>query len=248
MVYPITRLAFSRVPLGISLTSSSCRSGLSTTPVYGRLEASAAVVMASKGQNHSVLRASTRPFFLQPVKENFVINFSKRSLSMSLMTERAFEASWIGPPNRANSSACSMMETFSVGTLQRALAAIRPPTPPPAIRTRSGFSSLTSSERAFLTIRARRRAPAPRCRREVPRGAASARRAAAAATPEAPMEDSTLCRPAERAAVGAWTWATLSPTAPRCFEIGPARDGVAERIDAKAGDSSMATDPSLPCP
>mmetsp|Transcript_136081 Transcript_136081/g.322533 ORF Transcript_136081/g.322533 Transcript_136081/m.322533 type:complete len:245 (+) Transcript_136081:1418-2152(+) len=96
--------------------------------------------MASKVQYHSERKASTKPFLRYPVKVNFFINPSNISSSMSRMVDNAFEASWMGPPKRWKELACSKSDTLMVGSLLKALAKRRPPTPAPEMITCKGLA------------------------------------------------------------------------------------------------------------
>ena len=75
-----------------------------------------------------------------PVNVNASITRSKRVSSIALSVDSAFDANWIGPPNRANWPVFSYTVT-SKPAFSIASAVVSPPTPPPATATLSGRSS-----------------------------------------------------------------------------------------------------------
>lgn len=72
-----------------------------------------------------------------PVKVNFSMTRSNRLSSISFSTDRALEANWMGPPNRAKADVFSYTVT-SKPALSMQRAAVSPPTPPPAMATLRG--------------------------------------------------------------------------------------------------------------
>lgn len=66
-------------------------------------------------------------------------------MSISFKISKAFDASWIGPPNLLNLSVRSNTITSICGFFDKDFAKAKPPTPAPATNTFKGFCSEISS-------------------------------------------------------------------------------------------------------
>mmetsp|Transcript_21853 Transcript_21853/g.70344 ORF Transcript_21853/g.70344 Transcript_21853/m.70344 type:complete len:249 (-) Transcript_21853:38-784(-) len=127
-----------------------CNSGRSMTPVKGMLRSSAGVFKSNLAY-HSSRTPSLIPFVKLPVQVNLSTMSANMPSSIVFISSMAFDASWIGPPNRRNSLVFSKTWTSTCGSRRSAFARVNPPTPAPAITTLKGRSALISSGHASVS-------------------------------------------------------------------------------------------------